>query len=185
MPKKTESVASEAMEAGNVDQIRDIIFGSQMRDYEKRFLRLEERVLSESETLRSETSSRLESLESYIKQEVSSLIDHIGVERGEREDDVRHLSSELNKSSEDADKKIAQLQNKQTQGQSDLRDALLEQSKSLLAEIQNVRNTLTSSLDRSTAELRDDKTDRKALADMFTELGMRLNGDFTLPNHEK
>ena len=173
-----------AVESGNVDQIRDIIFGAQMRDYEKRFARLEKRVLSESESLRSETSSRLDALESYIKQEVAGLSDSISIERGEREDDTRHLSNELSKQGEDTEKKLNNLQNSQTQGQSDLRDSILEQSKSLLDEIQNVRNTLTASLDRSTEELREDKTDRKALADMFSEFALRLNGDFKLP-HKK
>ena len=36
-------------EAANVDKIRDIIFGSQMRDYEKRFSRLDERLTIGSE----------------------------------------------------------------------------------------------------------------------------------------
>jgi len=54
--KENETNHQESMEAGNVDQIRDIIFGAQMRDYEKRFIRLEERLLSESDSLRGETN---------------------------------------------------------------------------------------------------------------------------------
>jgi len=34
--------------AGNVDKIRDILFGSQMRDYESRFARLEETLIKET-----------------------------------------------------------------------------------------------------------------------------------------
>ncbi|MDQ6990694.1 MAG: hypothetical protein Q9M11_03080 [Mariprofundaceae bacterium] len=181
MSKEKNTNNQESMETGNVDQIRDIIFGAQMRDYEKRFIRLEERLLSESNSLRGETNSRLDTLENYIKQEVSSLSDSISVERGEREDDTRHLSNELNKQSQEQDKKLSQLQQSSTQAQADLRDALLEQSKSLLTEIQNARNTLSASLDKSTEELRDDKADRRALADMFSEFAMRLNGDFKLP----
>jgi len=156
-----------------------------MRDYEKRFLRLEERVLSESDSLRSETGTRLDALESYIKQEISSLVDMISVERGEREDDTRHLTNEIGKTATDADKKSTQMQNKMAQNQSETRDALLEQSKSLLAEIQNVRNTLTESIDKSTQELREDKTDRKGLADMFSEVAMRLNGEFNISDKDK
>lgn len=185
MSKEKSTNNQESIEAGNVDQIRDIIFGSQMRDYEKRFIRLEERLLSESDSLRGETNSRIDALESYIKQEVSSLSDMISVERGEREDDTRHLSNELSKQSQEQDKKLGQLQQSSTQAQADLRDALLEQSKSLLTEIQNVRNTLSASLDKSTDELRDDKADRRALADMFSEFAMRLNGDFNLPEGKK
>ncbi|HID35882.1 MAG TPA: hypothetical protein EYP39_00670, partial [Ghiorsea sp.] len=67
MVKKTEEKQPETAEVGNVDQIRDIIFGSQMRDYEQRFVRLEERVLNEADALRSETNNRLDALETYIK----------------------------------------------------------------------------------------------------------------------
>jgi len=183
--KEKNNNHQESMEAGNVDQIRDIIFGAQMRDYEKRFIRLEERLLSESDSLRGETNSRLDALESYIKQEVSSLSDMIAVERGEREDDTRHLSNELSNQAQEQEKKLNHQQQSSSQAQADLRDALLEQSKSLLTEIQNVRNTLSASLDKSSEELRDDKADRRALADMFSEFAMRLNGDFQLPEGKK
>ena len=177
--------ARQSMEEGNVDQIRDIIFGAQMRDYEKRFARLEERLLSESELLRSEISSRLDALESYIRQEIASVLDQLSIERGEREDDTRHLSDELDKLAGDTEKKHTQLQANMNQGQSELRESLLEQAKSLSADIQVVRETLSKSLDRSTQELRDDKADRKALADMFTEIAMRLNGEFYVHGDEK
>jgi DNA repair exonuclease SbcCD ATPase subunit len=181
MVKKTEATQPENMETGNVDQIRDILFGAQMRDYEQRFSRLEERVLNESDALRSETNNRLDALEDYIKQEVSSLVDQISNERGEREDDTRHLTDELNKNIESIDKKISQVQDKLTQGQGESREALLEQSKSLLAEIQSVRTSLTEQLNKNTDKLEHNKTDRKALADMFSEVAMRLNGEFNLP----
>ncbi len=42
----------ENPEGANVDKIRDILFGSQMRDYEKRFVRLEDTVTKALETLR-------------------------------------------------------------------------------------------------------------------------------------
>ena len=38
----------------SVDKIRDILFGSQMRDYDKRFTRLEERLSQDAITLREE-----------------------------------------------------------------------------------------------------------------------------------
>jgi len=172
------------LETGNVDQIRDIIFGSQMRDYEKRFSRLEERVLNETNTLRNETENRLDALESYIKQETNELLDKLTTERGEREDDTQHLSNELDKLAGTTDKKRSQMNDKFSKGQSDLREALLEQSKKMRSEIQDTRHSLTTSMDHAIEELRSDKTDRKALASMFTEIAMRLNGEFEIPGQK-
>ncbi|MFI5095659.1 MAG: hypothetical protein ACHQIK_19695, partial [Candidatus Acidiferrales bacterium] len=42
----------ELREGANVDKIRDILFGSNMREYEKRFARLEERLTKSSDALR-------------------------------------------------------------------------------------------------------------------------------------
>ena len=75
-PAKTPSpgvgtTADDLAEAGpdNVEKIRDIIFGGQMRDYDRRFSRLEERVLKETSDLRSEITRRLQELEDFAKQE--------------------------------------------------------------------------------------------------------------------
>jgi hypothetical protein len=61
--------------AGNVDKIRDILFGSQMRDYEKKFARVEERPARETGELREEIRRRFASLEAYMKNELTALAD--------------------------------------------------------------------------------------------------------------
>src|SRR5215813_12388102 len=75
---------SELAEGGNIDKIRDILFGAQSRDIEKRILRLEERVAKETAALREDVNKRLEFLESYIKKEVDALTDRLKVEQTER-----------------------------------------------------------------------------------------------------
>ncbi len=45
--QSTDRGGVAAQAGGNVDKIRDILFGSQMRDYETRFARLEESLLRE------------------------------------------------------------------------------------------------------------------------------------------
>src|SRR5947209_5816204 len=98
MSKAEESIIEESDKSqdlaggGNVDKIRDILFGTQMRDYEKRFVRLEEQLLKESADLREDLRRRFDSLEIYIKKEVESLTDRLKVEQGERADSVKELA---------------------------------------------------------------------------------------------
>lgn len=63
--------------AGNIDKVRDILFGAQMRDYEKRFARLEERLQKATSDLKDDLKKRFDSLESYVKKEGESLIDQL------------------------------------------------------------------------------------------------------------
>ena len=57
-------------ESGNVDRIRNILFGSQMRDYDGRFQKLEERLKIEEVELRGDLQRQLQALEGFMKGEV-------------------------------------------------------------------------------------------------------------------
>src|ERR1051325_9278771 len=73
---KQQTISSD-LSGGNLDKIREILFGNQMRNYEKRLTRLEERVVIETTDLREDLRKRFDSLELFIKKEVESLGDRI------------------------------------------------------------------------------------------------------------
>lgn len=85
---------------------------------------------------------------------------------------------------ESLEKKIGQLDEQSSRTQRDLRQQILNQSKSLADDIRQKYEMLLSALDQQVEGLRKDKTDRSALADLFTELAMRLNNEFKLPEHQ-
>jgi hypothetical protein len=64
---KIPSPDGDKHEAANVDKIRDIIFGSQMRDYEKRLSRLDERLTADALALREDTKKRIDTLEAFVE----------------------------------------------------------------------------------------------------------------------
>ena len=71
---------------GNLDKVRDLLFGGQMRDYDRKFARLEERLVKETADLREEVKRRLSALETYMKAELESQSDRI---RAEQEGRIR------------------------------------------------------------------------------------------------
>ena len=102
MPEGSKTAAAEAAmmaeddaAAGNVDKIREIIFGGQMRDYDRRFSKLEQRLLKESEHLRRDLDKRIDDLESLVRNELSKLGEHLQKERAERMDGDKKLRKEL------------------------------------------------------------------------------------------
>jgi uncharacterized protein YaaN involved in tellurite resistance len=168
-------------EGANVDKIRDILFGSQMRDYDKRFARLEERLSRDAAALREELKKRLDTLEAFVQQEVESLSQRLKNEKTERTDGVKDLDRELRESTKSLDKKIGHVDDELAKGTVELRARILEQSKALMTEIESKHREMSASLDREVQVLQTDKTDRKALADLFTELALRLKEEFELP----
>ena len=175
---------AELAGGGNIDKIRDILFGVQMRDYEKRFARLEERLVKEASDLRDDTRKRFDALELYVKQEFESLSGRLASEQSARGDAVEALSLGITDTARAFEKKTAQMDEQTAKTQSELRQQILDQSRSLNDSIRQKYEELTAALQREAADLRTDKTDRSALAALFTEVAMRLNNDFKIPGAE-
>src|SRR3974390_155448 len=73
----------ELREGANVDKIRDILFGANMREYEKRFARLEEKLTKSSDALRDDLKKRFDSLESFMREEMESNNQRLKAEKAE------------------------------------------------------------------------------------------------------
>ncbi|QLE48347.1 hypothetical protein FD724_09600 [Nostoc sp. C057] len=164
-------------EGRNLDKVREILFGNQIRDTERRFTRLEERLIKELGNVRDETRKRLDALEIYIKQEVDSLTQRLKNEQTERDSQVKAVAEESKNIIISLEKKITQFDEQSTNSQRELREQILNQSKSLQDEIQQKSQEIVALLEREAQELRREKTDRSNLAAMFTELAIRLNAE--------
>lgn len=171
-------------EVGNIDKIREILFGVQMRGYEKRFSRLEERMLKESTDLRDETRKRFDALEAFVKSEFEALTERLQTEQRTRDESIQSLSRELQGADQALEKKLTQFDEQTTRGLRDLRQQILDQSKNMSEEIRQKHAELVALVERETAELGHAKTDRASLASLFTEVALRLNDDFKIPGNE-
>ncbi|HVE65976.1 MAG TPA: hypothetical protein VNC59_05305 [Thermoanaerobaculia bacterium] len=166
---------------GNLEKIRDILFGAQVHDFEKRFARLEERLLKETADARADTKKRFESLESFIKKEVESLADRLKTEQADRAESVKEIGRELRETAKTLEKRLAAQDEQATKSQRELRQQILDQSKSLTDEIRSRNRETTTTLSRELTELRAEKTDRAALAGFLTDVAVRLTNDMKAP----
>ena len=173
--------AENADRAGNVDKIRDIIFGSQMRDYDKKFARLEERLLKESADLREELKRRFASLESFMKSEVEALSDSQKAEKNERNEALKAHGEKLGETAKAWERKAAQAEEQSAKAQRDLRQLVLDETKQLSEEIAQKNSNVAAELGRESQELRGMLTDKYALSDLFAELSLRLKNEFKFP----
>jgi DNA anti-recombination protein RmuC len=176
-PAAAETTAPDQGETGNIDKIREIIFGGHMRDYDKRFTRLEARLVKEGADLRDDTKRRFEVLEMFIKREFEALAERLQTEQRHREESTQNLSRALTETGQALEAKLVQFDESSARGQRDLRTQILDQSRSLSEEIRQKHAEMSTALEREVAELNHEKPSRSHLASMFTELAARLNGD--------
>lgn len=180
--KKTPSRPSAvAAPEGNVDQIRDILFGGQMRDYERRFQDMEERIRRESEKLRSDLLKRMDALEALMREQheqIQAVVQRNDRDRREAHDELearmqtqgKSLRADLAALEQKHEQDSQQLRERLHRAQTEAGEALRERAEELYAELQRV-----------SSQLRDDKVARQELAGFFSEMALRLNREFDLP----
>lgn len=172
------------MSAGNLDKVREILFGGQMRDNERRFARLEERLTRETADLRDDLRKRLAALEQFTRDELSALSDRLRQEHEERADGQRDLAQELRDAAKAFEKKTAQIDDQLARAQRDLRQQLLDLQQNLTDDLKHKADEVMARLAQESGELRNDKADRSTIASLLTEMAMRLNNELTIPRVE-
>ncbi|HEY1581971.1 MAG TPA: hypothetical protein VGF73_02595 [Chthoniobacterales bacterium] len=168
-------------ESGNVDRIRNILFGSQMRDYEGRFQKLEERLTREAGELRGDLQRQLQALEGFMKSEVESMANRVKAEQSERGQAFEHLARELAETARGLELKVSNLDGQVARDIRDLREKLLEQSKALSAELKEKHDHLKGQFEQENGQIRDAMAGREALAEMLSEVALRLKREFRVP----
>lgn len=180
----TRQATTETTNPASLDKVRDILFGNQMRDVERRFARLEERLVKETADLKDDVRRRLDTLEAFMRRESESLESQIKAERADRVEAHGALAGELKDASRQAERRATSIDEQQTKGQRDIRQQMLEQHQRLSDDLRQKVEEILGTLARTAQELRTDKADRATIAALLTEVAMRLTDDFRIPGAE-
>ena len=170
--------------AANLEKVRDLLFGVQMRDYDRKFASLEERILKETSELRDDVKKRLAAIEQLLAREIDALSDRLKGEQDDRAAAAKDLARQLDETARSFEKKTGQLDDQMAKGLRDLRQQLHDQHQNLSDDLKRQADQLLDRLARESDRLRTDKTDRASLAALLTEMAMRLTDDFRLPAAE-
>jgi t-SNARE complex subunit (syntaxin) len=176
--KATPELESASPAAGaSVDKIRDILFGSQIKNYEARFARLEENLVRETVELKETMRRRFDSLEGFFRSETEALAARLKAEREERTNNFHSLDRDLKAVHDELGRKIHELDAATAEAQSGLRKELMAESRKLLDEISERHDNLRSLLERRVGELRYQKADRTLLSTLLTGIATQIAED--------
>ena len=166
---------AEPEEGGNVDKIRDILFGRQMVDYDGRFARLEEKLTREAAALRDEVRARIDTLDGYVRQETETLARKIETEKRERIDAVGDITREVRSDREQFARRVDDIGAGTEEDVRNVRQQLLDEASRIRESLQAKAEDLVRSLDQHVDTLQDQKADRRALAEMLADVAARLH----------
>lgn len=166
---------------GNIDQIRDIIFGAQLREYDNRF----DKIDSDLSMMQQDMQTRIEQVKTVLSGEMRAAVDSL-------EKKVKSLTSNTQEESADIRQQVDRINRKFSSSMEALDEAIDNQTSSLRDELSQTRERLSEEtrtlktqvfeeLDRRFSMLRDVKVSRDDMAEILFELGMRLKGTEFVP----
>jgi hypothetical protein len=166
---------------GNIDQIRDIIFGAQLREYENRFSKLE----SDLSLLQQEMRSHHEQLKVNFTTDLKAAFD--GFEKK-----LKLLSLNTQEETADLGQQVDRLNKKFSSSVQSLDEALDSQTTSIREELSHnkaqlqddmmaLRDLILEELERRFSQLRETKVSKDDIAETLFALGMRLKETEFIP----
>ncbi len=172
-------------EGKSLEQIRDILFGAQKRDYEQHLATIEDRLERLSDDLRRDLRLRVETLETYLRQELAVVRDQVKSAENGRSEARRELDEQLESLAKGWDGKLQALEARAGHAQVELREQMLEQANRLSDELEKRSRTVSEELERRLAERRTNQLDRSELSALLVELAMNLNKEKASGDHHE
>jgi DNA repair exonuclease SbcCD ATPase subunit len=160
-----------------VEKIRDLLFGNQMQDYDRRFSNLEDRFQKRLKDLEAETARSMSAFELNAKKQIESVAGQLRDEKDRRADTEKELERNLRDQTQALEKRLRQLSDQVAQIERDLTERITQESHALREEIKRKNDDTRQAIERMVAELSGVKTDRNLLAGLFVEVAKALNQD--------
>jgi len=194
---KRPNEAVHQVEASSMEQVRDILFGAQLKDLETRFQRQEERFTREINDARDALKKRLDSLENFMKSESSSLLHRIKEESAERDSEIKNeqrersealkneqreradafaqLAKDIASAVESFERKLAKLSGVLDAAERELRQLLLTESGSLTDKVEEKYRDTLEIITGTAAQIRHDMVYRSALSGLLNDVAVKLS----------
>ncbi len=199
---------SGSSDNASMEQVRELLLGTHLKDMEASLQRQEERLMREISDMSGSLKERMKSLENFMNSETASLMHRLQEEQNERAGALKNEQAErseaLKTEQRDRAKAIAQLaedlakdlaaredalERKLTAlsgtldaAERDLRQLMLAENARLSEKIDDKYKDALGSIANVSGQLRTDLLSRSDIAGIFTEAAVRLAGQWPAGN---
>lgn len=163
----------------SLDQVRDILFGGQMRMVDARLQGLEARLQQEQTSMRAEFNRELAEIDATMKKGLAQLSEKLAAERTKRTEDLKALSTDVKELVKGLERRHQALEEAASQADAELRDHLLRQSAAQTADLAKAADRLSMQIELVATALQNEKLDTAAIASGLTDLANRLTSTGT------
>ena len=178
MTDSTDAVSGaseETPDTNNLEQVRDILFGSQIRTVDRRLAQLEERIQRDIESLRTDIERQLADKDAWTRERVESLTSRLEQEEAKRVADIRAVGQDLKAAVKALEAGITELDRATAQADAELRDQVVRLGESLTEEIRALSESQSANLGKAVlAATTQRQADNRTVVDALTELALKV-----------
>ncbi|MFT4629361.1 MAG: hypothetical protein ACI9WC_001937 [Arenicella sp.] len=162
---------------GDIEKVRDILFGKYVASFEQRFADLESRLEVDVEQLKERLTKKISSMDEMVNKSLEKLDQRIVSEQHDRDTELRALQEMLKKAETALQHSIGLMEDQANQDLSAIKASMDEQHQEMVDQVLLVQKDLVAQVEIQKQELQNDKVGRQSLALMLDEVAIKLRGN--------
>ncbi len=162
---------------GNIDQIRNILFGSELRDYDNRFKRLETEVANLQQETQKNLQQMKESLSAEMRAAVNSIEKKLQYLSAAADEEIADVRQQIDSNDRDISTTVAAIEQTFKSQVESLRGEMVHAHSGFQQDIKTFQTYILEELGKRYGNLSEVKVSRDDLAEMLFDLCMQLKGD--------
>ncbi|MBL4671878.1 MAG: hypothetical protein JKX81_06425 [Arenicella sp.] len=179
MPEKNKRPSAEVINPGlgDIEKVRDILFGKYVASFEQRFAELESRLEADVEQLKDKLIDKMGSMDKAVNESLARLDTQIVQEKSTRDTELLSLQNNLREAEAALQHAITTMEDQANQDLAAVRRSLEESLQDLKDRALATQTELTAQIDQQKEDLQHDKVGRHSLALMLDEVAIKLRGN--------
>jgi uncharacterized membrane-anchored protein YhcB (DUF1043 family) len=189
------------MDNNSMEQVRELLFGNQLKEIDTNNKRENERLQREINDLKESVKTRFESLENFMQSESASLLSRLNTElkevlssfkdeqsnrqaelnaeRKERAEAATRMAQEFASGQEALERKLTGLSASLESVEKEIRKLMLTETGTLTDKMEERYQDALGVINETAEQIRNDMVYRSALSNMLTEVAVKLSGMWT------
>ncbi len=161
---------------GNIDQIRDIIFGAHLREYNSRLEKLENQLAESIQDIRERNQELKVAFTNDLRASLEAIDKRLKTLSTISQEETADLRQQVDRLNRKFSGSLEQLDETVAEHKMELHDEIADTRDKLQFDIRELKNFLLEELERHVSMMQEVKVSKDDMAELLFELGMRLKG---------
>lgn len=154
-------------DANSMDQVRELLFGAQLKEIEGRLQKQEDHIMQQLDALRVELRNAVSELEAGLSARLEQESRARGQSKSESDTQLANIKAEL-------EKRAGALAEALSKSENALKKLISDENDRITASVEDQYKSALAELSNNTAQIREDMVDRSTISTLLGELAGKI-----------